>query len=254
VKTKFRQIINLIVLSFFLSACRLDTVKDIDGNIYSTTKIGTQVWMAENLKTTRYNNGDKIKTTPLPTTDIEAEIMPQYQWAYNGDQINVATYGRLYTWFVAADSRNVCPVGWHVPTDDEWTVLIDYLISIGYGSGYHGMGIAKSLSARLNWVYDETPGSPGNEPDNNNKTNFNAIPAGCRLEDDTFHKLGYYANWWTSTEGGEAFMQILTGEIVNTSGGRVRVIYNNYPYVNSYLNNKNYGVSIRCLKNIDGMR
>ena len=232
--------------------CRLDnTIKDIDGNIYTTCQIGTQIWMAENLKTTRYSNGDTIKTTPLPTLVIENEIMPRYQWAYKGDEKNIATYGRLYTWFVAADSRNVCPDGWHVPSDSEWSELTDYLISSGYGfgNGYKGMDIAKSMSSNSLWIYDETPGSPGNNEPSKYTTNFNAIPAGCRLEDGNFHKLGYYANWWTSTEAGQSYVQILSGTVGKGPGGVLRVIYNNYQYVNSYINNKKYGLSIRCLKN-----
>jgi uncharacterized protein (TIGR02145 family) len=246
-----RNIIIVTALGLFLAQCRSDTVKDIDGNTYTTTRIGSQIWMAENLKTTRYSNGDTIKTTPLPTTDIEIEIMPQYQWAYDGDEQNVATYGRLYTWFVAADARNVCPDGWHVPTDAEWSELTDYLINsdYGFGNGYMRMDVAKSLSSDSSWIYDETPGSPGNEQPAKKITKFNAIPAGCRLEDGNFHKAGYYANWWTSTEGGASFGQILTGTVVKGKGGILRVIYNNYQYVNSYINNKKYGSSIRCLKN-----
>ncbi len=249
--SRFLSIISVTIISLFLPDCQSDSVKDIDGNIYGTTKIGTQIWMTENLKTTRYSNGDTIKTTPLPNADIEAEIMPQYQWAYNGDEKNAATYGRLYTWFVAADPRNVCPDGWHVPADAEWSELTDYLIGNGYGfgNGYQGMDIAKSMSSDSMWVKDETPGSPGNNEPPGNMTDFNAIPAGCRLEDGNFHKSGYYANWWTSTGAGQSFIQILTGDVVKGSGGIVRVIYNNYQYVNSYINNKKYGSSIRCLKN-----
>jgi uncharacterized protein (TIGR02145 family) len=249
--SRFRHTIIVTAISLFLTQCRSDIVKDIDGNIYTTTKIGTHIWMAENLKTTRFSNGDSIKTTSLPTTDIEIEFMPQYQWAYNGDEKNVAMYGRLYTWFVAADTRNVCPDGWHVPTDAEWSNLTDYLINMGYGfgNGYLGMDIAKSMSSNSSWIYDETPGCPGNDQPPKKMTNFKAIPAGCRLEDGIFHKLGYYANWWTSTEGGVSFGQILTGTVVKTPGGILRVIYNDYQYVNSYINNKKYGSSIRCLKN-----
>jgi uncharacterized protein (TIGR02145 family) len=225
-------------------------VKDIDGNIYPTIKIDNQIWMAENLKTTRYSNGDTIETTNPSTRDIEPESLPEYQWAYDGDENNVAIYGRLYTWFVAADERNVCPTGWHVPTDSEWTTLTEYLANSynGFGGGYGGMDIAKSLSSKSGWIPDETPGSPGNDHLSNNSSGFNAVSAGCRLEDGNFHKLGYYANWWTSTEGGTAFMQILTCKVVKVPGGLVRVIYNDYGYVNSYINNKKYGVSLRCLK------
>ncbi len=100
---------------------------DGDNINYPVVEIGTQIWMAENLKTTKYSNGDLIGTTTPATLDITGESTPKYQWAYNGNESIVTTYGRLYTWFAVTDSRNVCPVGWHVPTDPEWTVLTDYL-------------------------------------------------------------------------------------------------------------------------------
>src|ERR1035438_8500630 len=96
-----------------------NTVADVDGNVYKTVTIGNQVWMAADLKTTQYRNGDLIGTNSPATLDISSESTPKYQWAYAGDESNVATYGRLYTWFAATDSRNVCPVGWHVSTDAE---------------------------------------------------------------------------------------------------------------------------------------
>jgi len=252
VNIKFLILLNLTLICLISTQCKTDSVKDIDGNVYPTVKIGDQIWMTENLKTTRFNNGDTIKTTTPSTRDIEPEISPKYQWAYNGDEKNVAIYGRLYTWFIVADQRNVCPAGWHVPTDEEWTTLTEYLTKTGngFGDGYQNMDIAKSLSSKSGWFPDETPGSPGKDHLSNNSSGFNAIPSGCRLEDGNFHRLGYYANWWTSTEGGTAFMQILTGEVVKVPGGLLRVIYNDYSYVNCYVNNKKYGISVRCLKQI----
>ena len=102
-------------------------VTDIDGNQYNTVTIGNQVWMAENLKTTKYQNGDEIGTTTPATLDISGETSPKYQWAYNGSEANVNTYGRLYTWYAVADERNICPAGWHVPSDDEWKTLEMFL-------------------------------------------------------------------------------------------------------------------------------
>ena len=83
--------------------------------------------MAANLKTTRYLNSDLIGTTALATKDISVENEPKYQWAYAGDESNVSTFGRLYTWHAITDSRKVCLTGWHVPTDSEWTTLTTYL-------------------------------------------------------------------------------------------------------------------------------
>ena len=100
------------------------SVTDIDGNVYNTVTKGTQEWMAENLKTTKYDNGDLIATT---LADITLEVNPKYQWAYDNDEANVATYGRLYTWDAITDGRSVCPTGWHVPTDADFTTLTTFL-------------------------------------------------------------------------------------------------------------------------------
>lgn len=118
---------NFICLLFFIgsvlisiSSCNKDDsandaiiVTDIDGNVYHTVTIGTQVWMVENLKVTKYRNGDLIGTTTPATLDISGEAEPKYQWVYDGKESNVSTYGRLYTWYAITDNRNVCPKGWH---------------------------------------------------------------------------------------------------------------------------------------------
>ena len=255
--SKYLKILIITLFCAGLTNCQPDSVKDIDGNSYHTVSIGTQVWMVENLKTSKYLNGDLIGTTTPATLVIEGEITPEYQWAYDGNASNVATHGRLYTWYAATDSRKVCPVGWHVPDDAEWTILTDYLIKngYGYGNGYKGMDIAKSLSAATGWVADETAGNVGNDQSRNNKTGFTAIPGGARLEDGNFHELGHIADWWSTTEGGP-FLQCITGITVNSPGGLFRDIYHDYSYVNSYSNNKKYGMSIRCLrdKNLTGHR
>jgi uncharacterized protein (TIGR02145 family) len=206
--------------------------------------------MGENLKSTRYSNGDSIRTTTPATLVIEGESAPEYQWAYDGNESNVQVHGRLYTWYVATDSRNVCPAGWHVPADTEWKVLTDYLINNGYnyGTGYKGMDIAKSMANTAGWVADDTPGSPGNDQVKNNSSGFTALPSGARMEDGNFYHLGHIGDWWSGSEGGPTFMQGLSGIIVNVPGGLFRDIYHDYFYFNSYSNNKKYGMSIRCLK------
>jgi uncharacterized protein (TIGR02145 family) len=247
---KYLKILTIAIFSLGFAECQPDAVKDIDGNVYGTVTIGKQVWMVENLKTTRYSNGDVIGTTTPATLVIEGENAPEYQWAYDGDENNVGSHGRLYTWYVATDKRNVCPVGWHVPSDSEWIVLTDYLIKNGYnyGTGYKGMDIAKSMAATSGWAADKTPGSTGNDQASNNKSGFTALPSGARMEDGNFYVMGHNGNWWTTTEGGPTFMQGLSGIIVNASGGLFHDIYYDYCYVNSYSNNKKYGMSIRCIK------
>jgi uncharacterized protein (TIGR02145 family) len=182
--------------------------------------------------------------------EIEGESTPKYQWAYDGNESNVPTHGRLYTWYAATDNRKICPIGWHVPTDAEWTTLTDYLIKngYGYGTGYKGMDIAKSMAATTGWVSDDSLASAGNDQASNNRTGFTATPSGARLDDGNFFNIGHIGNWGSTTEGGPRFMQGLTGIIVDVPGAVFRNIYHDYYYVNSYSNNKKYGMSIRCLK------
>src|SRR5512133_2157241 len=101
------------------------TVTDIDGNIYKTIAIGTQTWMAENLKVTHYQNGDSISkiTDATPWSNLESGAY----CIYLNNSVKGNTYGKLYNWFAITDSRNICPAGWHIPTDTEWETLYAYL-------------------------------------------------------------------------------------------------------------------------------
>jgi uncharacterized protein (TIGR02145 family) len=163
-----------------LTEPKAQTVKDIDGNIYKTVTIGTQVWIVENLKTTKYSNGDSIGTTTPATLDITTEKIPKYQWSYDGDERNVATYGRLYTWYAASDNRNLCPTGWHLPTDSEWTTLTDYLTNNGYGYKGTASEITKSMAATSGWTTNSIEGNVGNDQMRNNKSGFSAFAGGYR--------------------------------------------------------------------------
>jgi uncharacterized protein (TIGR02145 family) len=160
--------------------------KDIDGNIYTTVKIGTQTWMKENLKTTKYRNGDPIGTTTPATLNISAETAPKYQWAYAGNESNVATYGRLYTWYAATDSRNICPTGWHLPTDSEWTTLTTFL------GGGNDVGGKLKETGTTHWLSPNAGAT--------NSSGFTALPGGHRNDDWTFSTLGDSGTWWSSTE------------------------------------------------------
>lgn len=119
----------LLVLT---SSCKKDdnnnngsTVKDIDGNVYHTIVIGTQTWMLENLKTTKYSNGDPIPNITDSLTWVSLETGAYCN--YNNDENNSVIYGRLYNWYSVNDSRKLAPVGWHVPNDSEWRTLTDFL-------------------------------------------------------------------------------------------------------------------------------
>lgn len=210
-------------------------LSDIDGNQYDIVKIGTQVWMRENLKTTKYRNGDLIGTTNPPTLDISSESTPKYQWAYDAMESNVSVYGRLYTWYAAADNRNICPVGWHLPSDVEWTTLTNYLTNNGYGWGGSGNLIGKSMASTSGWNQFNYEGTIGNDQSSNNSSGFSAIASGYHNPNGNSYYAGEWGNWWSATE--------YSSDYANEVG----MHYSGSVVTRSDLEKKN-GISVRCLK------
>ncbi len=152
-----------------------------DEKTYKTVKIGEQVWMAENLAYKASKNC----------------------WAYDGDENNVSKYGYLYGFYT---SKKICPTGWHLPTDAEWTQLEDYLIenNFSYDSVKNKKGIAKSLASNDGWSVSDKEGTVGNADfsDYRNKAGFSALPGGQREEPGgAFYSLGSCGYWWTATDG-----------------------------------------------------
>jgi len=214
-------------------------LKDVEGNIYKTVKIGKQWWMAENLKTTRYNNGDLIGSTTPATLDITEENRPKYQWVFNEDESNLATYGRLYTWYAVTDSRNVCPKGWHVSTDTEWTTLENYLIAHGYNydGTTTGNKIAKSMAATNTWSPTDSPGTPGTDLSSNNSSGFTALPGGRRESNGLFLYIEGDASWWSST-----------GLAQDTPDAWCWLLYCGASYLHRGSSSKPAAFSVRCVK------
>lgn len=206
-------------------------VADGEGNIYNTVKIGTQWWMAENLNATKYRNGDVIGTTDPVTKPLASETSPKYEWAYDGKEENANKYGRLYTYFTVADSRGVCPEGWHVATTTDWTVLKNYLVNNSYGFGGSGDDIAKSLASASGWYPSSISGTPGNDQQSNNSSEFTAVPGGFRQNIGTFVQKQYLAVWWS--------FDIAQYKMVQSG-----VTTLEQDYVNA-----NTGLSVRCVKN-----
>jgi uncharacterized protein (TIGR02145 family) len=168
----------------FFTTEPVKTVTDIDGNVYNTVTINTQVWMVENLKTTKYNDGAAIPNV----TDITWGnlLTDAYCW-YNNDITNKPAFGALYNWF-AAKSGKLCPTGWHVATHEDWTRLVTYLGGIDVAGG------KLKEAGNTHWL-DQNVGAT-------NESGFTALPGGYRgsgLGDGTFHALGYYGWYWTST-------------------------------------------------------
>jgi uncharacterized protein (TIGR02145 family) len=216
--------VKLFVITLFyigLTGLQAQTVKDIDGNVYKTITIGTQVWMAENLKTTKYRNGDLIGTTTPVTLDIENETTPIYQWAYGGNESNVETHGRLYTWYAVSDNSNICPTGWHVPSDAEWTTLTTYL------GGERVAGGKLKEAGTTHWQSPDTGAT--------NETGFTGLPSGYRDYGGSFALIGSDGYWWSSTES-------------STALSYYRSMYNNNSNVSRNDTDKQSGYSVRCLQ------
>jgi uncharacterized protein (TIGR02145 family) len=228
------------VLEDNLIAAGTYILSDIEGNQYNVVKIGTQVWMKENLKTTKYSTGELIGTTTPATLDISGETAPKYQWAYAGNESNVATHGRLYTWYAVTDSRNVCPTGWHMPTDAEWTILENYLIANGYNydGTTSGNKYAKAMASTTLWTTSTIPGAVGNTdyPAKRNATGFTAFPSGDRFYNGTFGGILIRCTWWSATESDAANAWIRS------------LGYGDYDVYRGSNGTKKYGLSVRCLK------
>lgn len=240
------NILVFIIILFIVQACKKPenpisqptTVTDIDGMVYNTVKIGTQVWLKENLKVTKFRNGDLIGTTNPPNLNIGELNTTPYQWPYDGNESNVEIYGRLYTWYAATDIRGVCPVGWHLPSDSEWTTLKNYLIANGYNydGTVTGQNEAKALATDYGWSISTNNGAVGNTdfPAYRNKSRFSALPGGYREYIGVYKELGSCGYWWSSDQFGsnEAFYRVIcSGATYSAKNGHW----------------KSYAISIRCI-------
>lgn len=172
------------------------TVTDIDGNTYKTIQIGNQTWMAENLRVTKYRNGDPITYVSGDTewSNLSSEA---YCNAYND---NVPTYGRLYNGYCVNDSRNICPEGWHIPTDAEWKELEIYLGMSEYDAN-ESSGVSYRNSGSVGDKLKEVGSVHWSSQDNNgnNNSGFTALPVGWRSVNGNIYNYGSGGIWWTSS-------------------------------------------------------
>lgn len=172
-----------------------EAVTDIDGNVYNTVIIGTQEWMAENLKVTHYRNGDAIQNVTDATE--WSNLTTGAYCNYDNDANNAITYGSLYNWYAVNDSRNIAPEGWHVPSDAEWKTLEMYLgmsQSDADAEGWRGTDEGGKMK--------ETGTTRWNSPNTGatNESGFSALPGGYRRIYGTYLSMSYYAKFWSSTE------------------------------------------------------
>lgn len=196
------------------------TVKDRDGNVYKTVRIGTQVWMAENLKTTKFRNGEPIPHV-IGNSTWGVLNTGAYCWYNNDDRANKVTYGALYNWFAVDDQRSIAPVGWHIPTDKEWAALVVYL----KGERIAGGALKETMTSH--WADPNTGAT--------NSSGFTALPGGYRAKDGTFKNLNVCGGWWADTEYTKSLVWY---RYVDTTGS---TIHNFSTY-------KSSGFSIRCIK------
>ncbi len=174
------QSFKLIVPIKFNSSMLYGSVTDNEGNVYKTIKIGDQTWMAENLKTSHYNNGDLINLYNSLSKDS------LFQMPSNNDENNVSIYGRYYSFLVLTDTRGICPIGWHIPSSNEWKKLIDYC------GGQNTSTILKlSEVGNLHWF--KSIGV------NSNLYGFTALPSG--YFEIYGGKAGFNSEciWWTNS-------------------------------------------------------
>lgn len=234
------------------------TVTDIDENVYRTVIIGDQEWMAENLGVTRYNNGDAI---PAGLSNEEWENTTEGAYAIyphegggtedhvegiGSDEEMVDAYGKQYNWWTVDDSRGLCPEGWRVPSDDDWTQLVNYVADQGFpnSSVANGAGNAlkscRQVDSPLGDSCDTSVHPCWNSDDTHygfDEFGFSALPGGLRWTTGGFLRIGHFGYWWSSTEtsSADAFCRYMT-----KSGGLV--LRNDF--------NKRLGFSVRCVRDL----
>ena len=207
--------------------CGTSKMVDADGNEYETVQIGTQCWTKTNLRSTKAADGSAI-----PAGGSTTSSTAPYYYNYSSHSLPLATRGYLYNWPAA---NQVCPTGWHLPSDAEWTTLTDYVSSQSeFQCGGYSNYIAKALASTEGWNTYTSNCVVGYDPSTNNATGFSAVPAG-NCDGSSFNYAGYNANFWSSTQ-------------YNSGNASNRNLYSNYTYVTRYDGNKVYGRSVRCLR------
>jgi len=209
----------LVFLLSGLTRLEAQTVMDADSNVYATITIGDQIWLAENLKTTKFNDGKKI---PLVVDDEvwKSLTRPAYCW-YNNDKRNKEIYGALYNWY-AVDSKKLCPKGWHVPTKLEWSSM---LATVG-DENYSGPKLKEKGNDHWKNLFDNAT----------DEFDFTALPGGMRMRSGAFPAFGdSYAIWWSATGFDEmdAWCRGLEDSSIRIFGGH---------------DSKKNGFSVRCVK------
>jgi len=192
---------------------------DQDGNVYKTVKIGTQTWMAENLRTTKYRDGTAIPNVTDNTAWFALKTGAYCSYNNSAKPDTIATYGRLYNWY-AVNTGKLAPKGWHVPTDAEWTALTTYL------GGETSASAKLKETGTMHWSSANTGAT--------NEVGFTALAGGFRYY-VAFANIAYTGYWWSATED-------------DTNNAWCRNLYDSYSFVLRDSGIKEFGLSVRCIK------
>jgi uncharacterized protein (TIGR02145 family) len=224
--------------------CGTSTIADFDGNNYNSVLIGTQCWTKENLRTRRYNDGTEIRfdnsggsggTTSQTWSVLTYGAHTIYAHDSLANPSNLTSYGYLYNWYAAngiisdggTSTKNICPTGWHVPTDSDWNKLVKSIDSAADTTGTSAQSSTAGLMKKSDALWSTNTGT--------NTSGFSALPGGYRVTDGSFLSISYSAYFWSATE-------------IDFNNAW----YRNVGYYGSYVlrtnNNKSVGASVRCLK------
>lgn len=198
---------------------KVETVTDIDGYIYEVLEIGNQFWMIDNLRVSRYRNGDLIPVEHDNENWDNLKIGACCNYENNHEYYE--EYGKLYNWYAVDDNRGLAPEGWHIPSNEEWQILIDYL-----GGNEIAGGKLKEAGSK-HWGIENK--------DATNESDFCAIPGGDRSFHGSFTHIGSHGYWWSSSE-------------VTSGSAKCKIIGYCYNNISDFCLNKSAGLSIRCIK------
>lgn len=203
-----------------------EPIFDIDGNKYNTIKIGNQIWMANNLRVSKYNNGDPI---PNVSNGIEWSNLNTGAWVfYNNDSLYQNPFGKLYNWYAVNDSRNICPTGWHVPSDSEWNQLI-----INLEGGNSGIGDKMKSTGNEYWQQSASISTNAS-----NSSGFSGLPGGNFQDVGIFSNITTNGYWWSSTEV----------DSLSSIGAWFRNLNSDSDDLYRNFANRKEGLSVRCIK------
>lgn len=222
-RKNYFPVIFLAAITTIMISCSKDDkpepVKDIEGNIYKTVSIGTQIWMAENLKTTRFNDGTEI--AEVVGNEAWSNLSTAgYCWYNNDEENNKDAFGALYNGFTVS-TGDLCPTGWHIPLREDWLTLREFLSDTING----GNNLKRTGSEH--WL-------PSNKSADNS-TGFSALPSGIRYFEGTFNSINSFTSFWSGTETGKNELWYLS-------------LYSGNAGVTMHHISKKYGFSVRCIK------